>query len=307
MTSQPYAPPSMPLDNPPAVQAKPRRWWIAGLLGLATIGLGHVYVGRSARGIAGFAAVLALFLLAGALLVWGPAPRLALALFLVPLGLILYLWIEAMVTARRSGVDYRLKWYNRWYVYPVLFYMARATEAGVLMIWSAGFAQSFYIPSANMEPTLLVGDYLYLDKRAYRSREPERGEMVVFISPENPEINVLNRVVGLPGDRLEIRDKQLFINGKRQNEAYAVHNDPVTYSSSSVSEQGRQRDQASVVMPPGQYFLMGDNRDASYDSRFFGPVPRESIVGGGRIVLYWSRVPETGPVRWDRIGRVLDP
>jgi signal peptidase I len=299
----PYAPPQTPAQVPERIS--PRRWWLAGLLGLFTVGLGHVYVGRAAKGSVGFVLRHGLSLLAGAALVWGPWPRLALFLYLLPLGVYVYFLVDAMVTARRFR-EYRLKRYNRWYVYLLVFLAAYAITGMMAVLVRSHIAQTFYIPSNSLEPTILLGDHLTIDKRAYRSRDPERGDLVMFESIEDPDVLVLKRVIGLPGDRLEIRDKRLFIDGQPQSEPYVEHRDPEIFPASSPSEQMRLRDNQTVTVPEGRYFLMGDNRDLSYDSRFFGAVPRESILGGGRMVVYWSRDPETGDVRWERIGQVLE-
>lgn len=299
----PYAPPQTTIQA--AERIRPRRWWLAGLLGLLTVGLGHIYVGRAAKGVAGFFLILLMSLSIFALLAWSPWPRLALALFLLPLGLGIYLLIDAVVTARRSR-EYRLKRYNRWYVYPLAFLAAQWIAGALIGTWSSDFAQSFHIPSINLEPTVVRGDHLTIDKRAYRSRDPERGDLVLHESPENPNVLMIKRVVGLPGDRLEIRDKRLFIDGQLQTEPYVEHSDPMVYGASSPSQQGRLRDNQTVAVPEASYFLLGDNRDFSYDSRFHGAIPRENILGGGRMVVYWSRDQETGDIRWERIGQVLE-
>jgi signal peptidase I len=299
----PYAPPQTPAQVPERIS--PRRWWLAGLLGLFTVGLGHVYVGRAAKGFVGFVLRHGLSLLAGAALVWGPWPRLALLLFLLPLGVYVYFLVDAMVTARRSR-EYRLKRYNRWYVYLLVFVAAYGITSLAAVLVRSDFAQTFHIPSNSLEPTILPGDHLTVDKRAYHARDPERGDLVMFESIEQPGVLVIKRAVGLPGDHLEIRGKRLFINGKVQTEPYVQHGDPVVYSASTFNEQMRLRDNQAVTVPEASYFLLGDNRDFSYDSRFFGAVPRERILGGGRMVVYWSRDPDSGDVRWERIGKVLE-
>lgn len=299
----PYAPPQT-IGQPPERPA-PRRWWLAGFLGLAMVGLGQIYVGKAAKGIASFFLLLVMILLILAALAWSPWPRLALVGSVFPLGLGIYLLVDAVLTARRSR-DYRLKWYNRWYIYPLAFLAARLILIAVLGTWSSNFAQTFYMPSNSLEPTILLGDHFTIDKRAYRSRDPERGDLVMFESLEEPDVLIIKRVVGLPGERVEIRDKRLFINGKPHSEPYAEHGDPMVYGASVLNEQMRLRDNQTVTVPEASYFLLGDNRDFSYDSRFHGAIPRENILGGGRMVVYWSRDTETGEVRWERIGKVLE-
>ena len=279
---------------------RPRRWWAAGLLGLLWVGLGQVYVGKAARGIGGFFLVLALSLGAFALLTWGPFPRLALVLFALPAGLSLYLWADAILVAHRSGGSYRRKRYNRWYVYLVLALLAQILGTRVVGFWQAHVSQTFWIPGASMEPTILEGDRLVVDKRSYRFREPGRGDLVVFVAPESKSALVLKRV------------NAAFAEGQFSSVLAGLVDRPVIAVPTSVGYgasfggQGRQRDQVAMTVPPGQYVLLGDNRDASYDSRFYGPIRRESLQGGGRVVIYWSRDPGSGRVRWERIGRVVE-
>jgi signal peptidase I len=154
--------------------------------------------------------------------------------------------------------------------------------------------QTFYIPSGSMENTLLVGDHLFVNRFVYGpastgleqkilpSRDVQRGDIVVFRSPENPNIDVVKRCVGVPGDTIDVRAKQLYINGKAvQDAGYAIHGDPITYSELSFSDQGRRRDNfGPETVPPGHYFCMGDNRGPCSST---GPTaaPRTTASGAG--------------------------
>ena len=144
--------------------------------------------------------------------------------------------------------------------------------------------RSFKIPSASMEPTLVEGDRLW----ARRVTVLERGDIVVFRPPDRPGEDYIKRVVGLPGDRIAIRRQRVLVNGTPLDEPYAVHRVP-----------GRRMpgvdDRAPATVPPGCYFLMGDNRDNSRDSRYFGPVPA-SLVYGRAYKLFWPRR-RAGPLR----------
>ncbi len=178
--------------------------------------------------------------------------------------------------------------------------------------------QTFYIPSGSMEDTLLVGDHLFvnrfiygpaksgIERRLFPLRDVRRGDIVVFRSPENANIDVVKRCVGLPGDTIDVRGKQLLINGKRVDDAsYAIHRDPVTYSELSFSDQGRRRDNfGPEVVPPDHYFCMGDNRDYSYDSRFWGMLPRH-LVKGRALFIYWSNGGETSDGEYRGLGDTL--
>src|SRR5262249_1423223 len=147
------------------------------------------------------------------------------------------------------------------------------------------FEQPFYIPSGAMEPTLVIGDHIYVDKARFHREAPEREDIVVYCSREDPRVELIKRVVAVGGDRVEIRDKRLFLNGQEVREPYAVHNDPDTYPQSpGLPRNLNVRDNfGPYLVPPGALFLLGDNRDNSFDSRFYGAVPVSSVEGGGRI------------------------
>ncbi|WP_029895835.1 signal peptidase I [Desulfohalovibrio reitneri] len=186
--------------------------------------------------------------------------------------------------------------------------------------------QAFKIPSGSMLQTLQVGDHLLVNKFIYGVKIPFTGQtlipiddpgfqdVIVFGFPGQPtgggagvfdEDNVqvrggvggkdfIKRIIGLPGDTIEVRDKQVYRNGKPLDEPYVQHTDPRVLP--------RRDNMGPVNVPDGHYFVMGDNRDESYDSRFWGFVPRENIKGEA-LFLYWSWGSE-GPmdVRWNRLG-----
>jgi signal peptidase I len=140
--------------------------------------------------------------------------------------------------------------------------------------------EAFYIPSESMVPTLEVGERLFVSKFIYRVDEPERDDIIVFKSVEGSteggQEDLIKRVVGLPGDEISVRDGVLFVNGERQEEPYVNQRFP---DSSSFRP---------VTVPKGEVFVMGDNRAASLDSRFFGPVPLENIEGKA-FLIFWPR------------------
>jgi signal peptidase I len=178
--------------------------------------------------------------------------------------------------------------------------------------------QTFYIPSGSMEKTLLVGDHLFVNRFIYGSaatgmednllplRDVQRGDIVIFRSPENPTMDVVKRCVGLPGDTIDVRGKQLFINGKQVDDAsYAIHGDPITYSEFAFADQMRRRDNfGPETVPEGHYFCMGDNRDFSYDSRFWGTLPGH-LIKGRALFIYWSNGGPTDDGEWKSVGTRL--
>lgn len=139
--------------------------------------------------------------------------------------------------------------------------------------------QTFYIPSGSMEPTLLVGDRIMAYKIFYGLNYVQRGDIIVFKFPLNPKKDFIKRVIGLPGDTVEIIDKKVYINGKKLVEPYAVHRD-------NWNVGFPRDDYGPVKVPPNSLFVLGDNRDSSEDSRYWGYVPEKNIVGRA-FLIYW--------------------
>lgn len=133
--------------------------------------------------------------------------------------------------------------------------------------------QAFYIPSGSMEPTLMINDRILVAKFLYRFEPVARGDVIVFRYPLNPQRDFVKRVMGLPGDRAQLKEGVVYINGQRISEkGYTIKPDFGNYG--------------PVTVPQGEYFVLGDNRNNSEDSRFFGYVPRANIVGKA-IFIYW--------------------
>lgn len=180
--------------------------------------------------------------------------------------------------------------------------------AGVIaMIIRTFVVQAFVIPSESMLNTLLVGDHLLASKFSYgvkipflnsyvwRGDDPERGDIIIFEYPKDPSLDYIKRVIGVPGDKLEMRGKQLYRNGQPVVENYVQHTDHAT-----ISERDSFKE---LTVPEDQYFVMGDNRDNSQDSRYWGFVPRSAIKAKAwRIYWSWSGFSE---IRWDRFGREI--
>ena len=172
--------------------------------------------------------------------------------------------------------------------------------------------QAFKIPSGSMEDTLLIGDHILVSKFSYGIRmpfsnqtvipvdEPERGDIVVFKFPGEPSVDYIKRVVGIPGDVVEVRGKQVFVNGKPETAPHAVHKDAYT-----IRGRYPPRDNfGPVTVPAESVFVMGDNRDNSNDSRFWGFVDYEALRGQA-FMIYWSWDREDFNVRWGRLGDIL--
>lgn len=174
------------------------------------------------------------------------------------------------------------------------------------------FVQAFKIPSGSMIPTLLVGDHILVNKMVYgvrnpltrsvwiHGRVPKRQEIIVFIFPENPKMDFIKRVIGLPGDKIEIRNKKVYVNDKLLKEPYVRYTDPDILPA-SVSPRDNF---GPVIVPKGCLFVMGDNRDQSYDSRFWGFVPIRDVKGKA-FIIYFSWDQNHFHIRWNRIGKLI--
>jgi signal peptidase I len=179
-------------------------------------------------------------------------------------------------------------------------------EALLIAIIFVNFArifvfQAFKIPSGSMEDNLKIGDHIIVNKFIYGPkgdgplgklvplRDIRRGDVVIFRYPRQPALDYVKRVIGLPGDAIAIENKVIFINGTRLDEPYVVHDDGHVYPPSEyLPDSHRYRDQMEPFeVPPGQYFVMGDNRDHSSDSRYWGTVPR-TMIKGRAFMVYWS-------------------
>jgi signal peptidase I len=171
--------------------------------------------------------------------------------------------------------------------------------------------QAFKIPSGSMIPTLLIGDHILVNKFVYGVRlpilgtevlpvgEPHRGDVVVFIYPQDESKDFIKRVVGVAGDSIEVRDKRLYVNGKAAVDSHA------RFVEGEDGEFVSPRDNfGPFKVPPGYIFVMGDNRDRSYDSRFWGPVALDKVKGKA-FLIYWSWNSGGRWVRWQRIGHLI--
>jgi signal peptidase I len=173
--------------------------------------------------------------------------------------------------------------------------------------------QSYKSTTDSMAGAVAAGDYFLVNKfifgrkvpftdyRFFAVREPRRGDVIVFAYPEDSSKDFVMRVVGIPGDEIEGRDKEIYLNGRLQQEPRVSHREE-----ENVPREQNPRDNfGPVKVPPNSLFVMGDNRDRSYDSRFWGCVPYGKIKGLA-FFTYWSRDPGDRRVRWDRVGKRID-
>lgn len=203
----------------------------------------------------------------------------------------------------------------------------------VVLVLRSFLVEPFRIPSGSMMPTLLAGDFILVNKFSYGIRlpvvgtkiidigQPQRGDIVVFRFPKDPAIDYIKRVVGLPGDRIRYSDKTVYINGEKAVQEYVGIYTGVgaglAMSGASLRmeqldevkheiliQSNRRIAEGEFTVPEGHYFVMGDNRDNSNDSRFWGPVPEDNLVG--KAFMIWMNWDSTkSGVTWSRIGTTL--
>ncbi|GIW39855.1 MAG: signal peptidase I [Candidatus Binatia bacterium] len=175
--------------------------------------------------------------------------------------------------------------------------------------------QAFKIPSGSMEPTLQIGDYIlvnklvygprvpFLGKRLYAFSRPRRGDVIVFVYPVDPSKDFIKRVAAVEGDTIEIRDKKVYVNGTLAQDCHAYFAD-----GENGTTLGPRDNYGPLVVPPGKVFVLGDNRDRSYDSRFWtidgkpSPFVDLDAIKGKAFLIYWSWDGNDRWVRWERLG-----
>jgi len=277
-----------------------RNPWLAALAGLFVLGLGQVYNGQWRKG-AALATAGVLF--PGVALVLLTASASSPLGMLLVLGIGFALWLIALVdavrTARRLGPGYELKHYNRVVVYIGIALAFAIVKAGQESYLRAHVLQAFRVPSESMLPTLLVGDNVYVDRSA-AALHPMRGAVIAYRPSTRRDAIYLKRVVALEGDTVELRDKNLALNGQPIHESYVIHIDPMVHPATFDPRDNF----GPLTLTPGSCFVLGDNRDNSNDSRFSGPLAGADIVGTARWI-YWSWDGDHERVRWERIGKRL--
>ncbi len=190
--------------------------------------------------------------------------------------------------------------------------MAKTLGPAILIALAvrSSVVQAFWVPSGSMLPTIQIGDHIFVNKLAYTIRMPiadvpltefqvpERGDIVVFVRPGDRKTDLIKRVIAIEGDTIEIRKKKLFINGAPVDDVNAHFEEPVTL--------GQRDNMGPQTVPRGKFFVMGDNRDKSYDSRFWGFANVVDIKGRATFV-YWSRDSQTcwDELRRNGVGRLL--
>jgi signal peptidase I len=285
-----------------------RRPWIAGTLSLIAPGVGHLYAGAPKRGASAWLASRVVVLLAASIVVLAPG-RVGLATYVgISLVVVVLVARDAARVARQRVGDRLWRWYER----PAALVVACAVVWVASLAWTlfveSNIADRLRVPTDTMLPTLLKGDRLFVGPRRHPIR---RGDLVVY---RRWETRYIKRVAGVPGDTLAMQAGRLSVDGRPVPEpyarpgdegdvhdprfawqrAYAVTCDSATYAP-TLNTWG------PLVVPKRAYFLLGDNRGETVDSRYNGFVSDSDVIGRP-LTIYFSRDRTTGQVRWDRIG-----
>ncbi|MBF0525731.1 MAG: signal peptidase I [Deltaproteobacteria bacterium] len=175
------------------------------------------------------------------------------------------------------------------------------------------FVQAFKIPSASMRETLVEGDHILVNKFIYGIKipftgqnlipisNPKPGDVIVFVFPMDRDKDFIKRVVAVEGDTVQLKDKKVLVNGIEVSDPHAQRTDPQVFTS---GPQEHRDNMGPITVPKGQVFVMGDNRDHSYDSRFWGGVELKDVKGKA-FLIYWSWNSDKFGVRWDRLGKII--
>ncbi len=314
---------------------KRRRWWLAGFLSFLVPGLGQVYNGQETKG---------LFLYV-VLSVWGGIVLSMVSYFLKPpfkpanitiiclLALVsMILWIviliDAIRTARRISGDYALRSFNRWYIYILVIVVIRVVDFSIEnTIVKNSVIKAYRIPSQSMQPTIMAGDYLLCDQSYYLSNNPARGDLVIFKYSKDETKDFIKRIIGVPKDKIQIIDDALYINDKKIESQYAGKYRPGQEDEADIYQENagkniyrvldhfkKHENFGPLILPDGEYFVMGDSRDHSMDSRHWGTVKRHQITGRPVFIYLsydmkipaWNIFGKFASIRFSRIGKVLE-
>ena len=301
-------------------EPKKRRAWLAALLSLLLPGVGQLY-NRQVRLalilmiLIEFVAVPGLWLIA-AVPVDAIVPVYGIGL-LVGLGIRLFAIVQAVIGARRAKAVFLAR-YNRWYIYIGVWVLAVVLQS-VLELVPVSSIDAYSAPSGSMSPTLAEGDYFQTRTLAFVGRLPERGEIAVFRPTSDPDVDFIKRIIGLPGDRIQMREGRLYINDVMVERVELSHEEAASLSQyhpadqvyremrpggashllSEVSDTGYNDNTLEFVVPAEHVFVLGDNRDRSNDSRAsLGFVPFSGLHDKP-LFIYWS-------ADKSRIGKVLE-
>jgi signal peptidase I len=280
-------------------EEKPRRWGIALVLSLLFPGWGQVYNGQFWKALGIWCGWFVANLCAVAVGLPLTFPGI-LAMLLAGIAFYVIVCVEAIVSSRGPNLQPHRLTSNRWYAYLGLTAIIYILSVSTVSVSRRFFFQAYRLPAGSMEPTLLIGDHFVVDKRPTAI---QRGDIVVFRFPPDPTKDFVKRVIAVGGDSVEIKKGIVYLNGQQMLDPHAQL-DVAIQDRTSTSPRDNF---GPFALPAGKLFVLGDNRDHSYDSRFWGFVDETDIEGRVRYI-YWSLNADSSSahrVRWERIGKSL--
>lgn len=254
----------------------------AFVLSFLTPGLGQLYNGQVSKAlllyllgllIMVFCSFYGLFFSSNGLVIW----------LAMMLGYMLFVMIDAAISANRLHTI-KAKKYNRWYFYILIIFINVFLANSSLSRFIIPPIKAYKLPGASMTPTLMTGDRVIVNKNYYTNNKPNRGAVVIFPDPAAPSKDYIKRVIGLPGETVEIREKKVYINGQPLEEPYVMGTPEGGLSPSLATTENF----GPVTVPAGKLFVLGDNRDNSEDSRYFGCVDIAALKGKA-LYIYWAK------------------
>ena len=286
-----------------AGRRKKRRRLVAVVFSFFIPGLGQIYCGKLRRGVIFISIWLAYeFLILGLLAFLRPAYINAVGPLLSCTWIItITAVVDSFLLARKTGEDHKLKAYNRWYVYPLVVAIVVLISLGSALVFRSIVMEAFKIPTNSNYPTIVDGDRILAKKYVYFSGKPQRGDMVVFHAPDIKE-HYIQRVIAVAGDVVEMKDGELYVNGQKlmrkhiRKDVFKSEDFSRTYESEGdiwLETNGKAQYRIfwtdvsletlsnfnKTPVPENQIFVLGDNRSHSIDSRYFGPIGLDSIIG----------------------------
>lgn len=270
-------------------------------------GLGQQYAGDIKRGIVLYTLLVVVSWLA-AILYMVIDSRISIVFLSVPFVGIALIAADAYLLASRQPKDYKLRWFNRRWLYVLVFLTLIATVNPLMdLIVGKTIVRAYFVSSTSMTPSILRHDLLLVNKLIYKAMSPKRGDIVLLsfskdkISSNFTKVmddQLIRRVIAVPGDTLEIRGNEVLVNGKKIDEPYAFYDNGSILSLSTLKEENAF---GPVKVPENSYFILGDNRNHSLDSRILGFIHRDRI--GGKVAkIFWSWNLDDGKIKLNRTG-----
>ena len=309
-----------------AVNVKNKRHiWLAIMFSLIMPGLGQVYCGKLARGLVlNFLNILPLPLIIGLFLISNSPALMLITIALILAGGIVQLVaiIDSAYIAKHTKTDYELKDYNRWYVYVLFVLIITGGSIGSALYLRDQTLEAFRVPAASCYPTIVPNDRILANKGVYKTKEPQRGDLIVHICPFNRHWNYIKRIVAVAGDTVEIKNGELYVNDQKlhrqklpqstldnirvkvegellEGDVFEEVNGDVKYEIfiAKPPHDETSVDFAKITVPEHHCFVLGDNRNLSQDSRHFGPVLLATVKGRADYLYFPAK-------DWSRFGRI---